>query len=110
PAATASVAAARPGRRVPVAALTLRLGFLVGLGVLFGSRRGRPGAAAAAGARRVAVLPFENLGDSSDAYFADGVGDEVRAKLAGIAGLSVIARGSSKQYRPNTKSPAGRAR
>ena len=29
----------------------------------------------------VAVLPFENLGDSADAYFADGVTDEVRSKL-----------------------------
>jgi TolB-like protein len=50
----------------------------------------------------VAVLPFENLGDSSDAYFADGVSDEVRAKLTGIGGLSVIARGSSNQYRHTT--------
>jgi TolB-like protein len=58
----------------------------------------------------VAVLPFENLGDSSDAYFADGVGDEVRSKLAGIAGLSVIARGSSNQYRHTGKSPEQIAR
>ena len=38
------------------------------------------------------------------------VGDEVRAKLAGIAGLSVIARGSSNQYRHTTKSPEQIAR
>src|SRR5204862_327960 len=67
----ARVAAAPPTRRrVPVAALTLGLGFLVGLGVLFAWRRGHPGAEAG-GPRVVAVLPFENLGDSSDAYFAD---------------------------------------
>lgn len=30
----------------------------------------------------LAVLPFENLGDSADAYFVDGVTDEVRGKLA----------------------------
>jgi serine/threonine-protein kinase len=100
----------RPRRRVPLAALTLGLGFLVGIGALFAWRRGHPGADTAAGARVVAVLPFENLGDSSDAYFADGVGDEVRAKLAGVAGLSVIARGSSNQYRHSTKSPAEIAR
>ncbi|HEU4525939.1 MAG TPA: protein kinase [Gemmatimonadales bacterium] len=97
-----------PRRRVPVAALALILGFLVGIGALFAWRRGHPEAATRA--RIVAVLPFENLGDSSDAYFADGVGDEVRAKLAGIAGLSVIARGSSNQYRHTTKSPEQIAR
>ncbi len=49
-----------------------------------------------AGTRVVAVLPFDNLGDSSDAYFADGVSDEVRTKLGKVAGLEVIARGSSR--------------
>jgi serine/threonine-protein kinase len=113
PAATAPSPAATspsPRRRVPVAALALMLGFLVGIGALFAWRRSHPGAEAAVGARVVAVLPFENLGDSSDAYFADGLGDEVRAKLAGIAGLSVIARGSSNQYRHTTKSPEQIAR
>ena len=105
-----SAAASRERRRVPVAALTLGLGFLVGIGALFAWRHGHPGADAAGGPRVVAVLPFENLGDSSDAYFADGVGDEVRSKLAGIGGLSVIARGSSNQYRHTTKSPEEIAR
>jgi eukaryotic-like serine/threonine-protein kinase len=112
-AATAPVtsgAAPRARRRVPVAALTLGLGFLVGLGVLFAWRRGHPGADTVGGTRVVAVLPFENLGDSSDAYFADGVGDEVRSKLTSIGGLSVIARGSSNQYRHTTKSTAEIAR
>ena len=36
---------------------------------------------------RLAVLPFENLGDSADAYFADGIADEVRGKLAVLSGL-----------------------
>jgi eukaryotic-like serine/threonine-protein kinase len=109
PTPTAAVAPT-PRRRVPLAALTLGLGFLVGVGALFAWRRGHPATDVAAGARVVAVLPFENLGDSSDAYFADGVGDEVRAKLAGIGGLSVIARGSSNQYRHTTKSSAEIAR
>jgi TolB-like protein/Flp pilus assembly protein TadD len=58
----------------------------------------------------VAVLPFENLGDSADAYFADGVADEVRTKLTQVSGLVVIARGSSIQYRGTTKRPAEIAR
>jgi TolB-like protein len=49
------------------------------------------------------VLPFDNLGDSADAYFADGVTDAVRGKLAEISGLEVIARNSSLEYRGATK-------
>jgi TolB-like protein/Flp pilus assembly protein TadD len=45
------------------------------------------------------VLPFENLGRPEDAYFADGMADEVRGKLAALPGLEVIARSSSMQYR-----------
>ena len=66
----------------------LALGFLLGLGVLFAWRRSHAGRGAAAGAKVLAVLPFENLGDSADAYFADGVADEVRDKLSQIAGLA----------------------
>jgi serine/threonine-protein kinase len=59
---------------------------------------------------RLAVLAFENLGDSADAYFADGMADEIRSKLAGLPGLEVIARGSSSQYRGSSKPPAVIAR
>ena len=77
-----------------------------------------PGGARIAGAERerrarsvLAVLPFENLGDSADAYFADGITDEVRGKLvAGLAGSQVIARGSSNEYRHTTKAPQEIAR
>ena len=34
------------------------------------------------GPKRLAVLPFENLGRPEDAYFADGITDEIRGKLA----------------------------
>jgi serine/threonine protein kinase len=54
---------------------------------------------------RLAVLPFENIGDPDDAYFADGVTDAVRGKLVALPGLQVIARGSSSQYRGTTKTP-----
>ena len=56
-------------------------------------------------AKMVAVLPFEHLGDSSDAYFTDGVANDVRAKLAEVQGLAVIARASSIQYKGSTKTP-----
>jgi TolB-like protein/Flp pilus assembly protein TadD len=85
--------------------LALGVGFLIGLGVLFAWRRSHPGADDTAGPKRVAVLPFENLGDSADAYFADGITNEVRGKLSQISGLAVIARASSNEYRNTTKLP-----
>ena len=73
-------------RRVPRALATLALGILVGVGVLLAWLRARP-EAGAAGPKRLAVLPFENLGQRDDDYFADGVTDEVRGKLAALPGL-----------------------
>ena len=52
----------------------------------------RPAAAPAADVKRLAVLPFENLGSTDDDYFADGITDEVRGKLTSIPGLALIAR------------------
>ena len=57
------------------------------------------------GVRRLAVLPFENQGSPEDDYFADGIADEIRGKLTSLAGLQVIARGSSTPYRKTTKTP-----
>jgi serine/threonine-protein kinase len=92
-------------RRMPVAATALGVGVLIGLGVLFAWRRSHAGAGEPGGAKVLAVLPFENLGDSADAYFADGVANELRTKLTQIRGLQVIARSSSNEYR-RTKKPA----
>ena len=50
------------------------------------------------------MLPFENLGDSADGYFADGMTDEVRGKLAALRGLQVIAHRSAAEYKGTTKS------
>jgi TolB-like protein len=48
----------------------------------------------------IAVLPFENLSnDREDAFFADGVQDDLLTKLARIADLKVISRTSVMQYR-----------
>jgi TolB-like protein/Tfp pilus assembly protein PilF len=55
------------------------------------------------GVMRLAVLPFENLGASEDEYFADGITDEITAKLAGIPGLAVISRASAKKYKNTDK-------
>ena len=50
------------------------------------------------------MLPFENDGDTSNAYFADGITDEIRGKLTALPSLRVIARASSNQYRRSDKS------
>jgi TolB-like protein/tRNA A-37 threonylcarbamoyl transferase component Bud32/Tfp pilus assembly protein PilF len=75
-----------------------------------GPRTSAADASAEAGITRLAVLPFENLGDSADAYFADGIADEVRGKLASLGGLEVIARSSSSRYRDGETSPGEIAR
>jgi serine/threonine-protein kinase len=57
----------------------------------------------ATGPRMLAVLPFKNLGDSADQYFADGVTEEVTSRLAGLSDLRVISRTSTDQYRDSEK-------
>jgi len=50
--------------------------------------------------KSIAVLPFENLSDDkSNAYFADGIQDEILTKLARIADLKVISRTSTARYK-----------
>ncbi|HET9294499.1 MAG TPA: protein kinase [Gemmatimonadales bacterium] len=61
--------------------------------------------AARTGGNHLAILPFENQGTAEDAYFADGIGDEVRGKLARVNGITVIASSSASQYRASTKTP-----
>ena len=102
---TAPTVARRP-RHFPLAAASLALGFVLGLGLLFGwLRRHGSESPGAGGAKLLAVLPFDNLGGADDEYFADGVTDEVRGKLAALPGLQVTARSSSNQYKKATKSP-----
>jgi serine/threonine-protein kinase len=58
----------------------------------------------------LAVLPFQNLGPPSDAYFADGLTDELTGRLAAVSGLRVIAGASARQYKGSTKEPRAIAR
>jgi TolB-like protein/class 3 adenylate cyclase/Tfp pilus assembly protein PilF len=49
--------------------------------------------------KSIAVLPFENLSsDKENAYFAEGIQDEILTRLAKIGALKVISRSSTKQY------------
>src|SRR5919106_2015296 len=50
--------------------------------------------------KSIAVLPFENLSsEKENAYFADGVQDEILARLSKIADLKVISRTSTQHYK-----------
>jgi TolB-like protein/Flp pilus assembly protein TadD len=54
----------------------------------------------AAPEKSIAVLPFENRsGDKANAYFADGIQDEILTRLSKIADLKVISRTSTHHYK-----------
>jgi TolB-like protein/tetratricopeptide (TPR) repeat protein/tRNA A-37 threonylcarbamoyl transferase component Bud32 len=82
----------------------LALMFWAAVATVLVARRA-PAAADAGGAKRLAVLPFTNRGAPDDAYFVDGIADQVRGKLTGLGEFRVTAGTSSDQYRGTTKSP-----
>jgi TolB-like protein/Flp pilus assembly protein TadD len=50
--------------------------------------------------KSIAVLPFENLSEEKgNAYFADGIQDEILARLSKISDLKVISRTSTQKYK-----------
>ena len=58
-------------------------------------------------ANGIAVLPFENFSpDPDNAYFADGIQDEILTRLAKIADLKVISRMSTQQYQSKPRNLA----
>jgi len=106
PVSGAMPAAAQPGvapwyRR---AAAIFVLGLVVGLGVLFAWRHSHGDEQPVAGGpKRLAVLPFDNQGAREDDYFADGITDEIRGKLATLPGLQVTASRSAATYKGTSK-------
>src|SRR5438445_7310195 len=58
------------------------------------------GPAVAISEKSIAVLPFENLSsDKENAYFAEGIQDEILTRLSKIAALKVISRTSTQKYK-----------
>jgi serine/threonine protein kinase/Tfp pilus assembly protein PilF len=54
--------------------------------------------------KSIAVLPFENLSEEkSNAYFADGIQDEILTRLSKIADLKVISRTSTERYKDTSQ-------
>ena len=64
----------------------------------------QPPRAVAIESKSIAVLPFENLSEEkANAYFADGMQDEILINLARIADLKVISRTSVMQYKTDAQ-------
>ena len=87
-------------RRNPTSALLaaslIALAAAIGWNVWQGALISPPSALATNG---IAVLPFENLsGNPDNAYFADGIQEEMLTRLGSIADLKVISRTSTQRY------------
>jgi TolB-like protein/Tfp pilus assembly protein PilF len=87
-------------KSVAIAALLLLTALGVGFWLLHRSEEQFVNVVAAIPAKSIAVLPFENLShDPDNAYFADGIQDEILTRLSKIADLKVISRTSTQHYR-----------
>ncbi len=109
----AAVAPPPAGRRrglgVAVGAVAL-LGLGLGVAAWWRRTTSPPGSAAPSPKPvLLAVLPFQNLSpDSADAYFADGLTEEITSTLGQVGGLSVLSRGSAATL--DGSNPVQRAR
>ncbi len=85
-------------RWAAMAAALLMLAAIVAGAVVFSRNRERSTLAIAE--KTIAVLPFENRSeDKANAYFADGIQDEILTRLSKIADLKVISRTSTQHYK-----------
>jgi TolB-like protein/class 3 adenylate cyclase len=105
-----SVSAAKSGRRSAglIAALIIATAAITAAGFYFFSHRTGPSAQSSAPTpapvsipeKSIAVLPFENLSEEkANAFFTDGVQDQILSDLAQIADLKVTSRTSVMQYK-----------
>jgi TolB-like protein/class 3 adenylate cyclase/rhodanese-related sulfurtransferase len=98
-------AAAAPARRrvrpallvaaAAAAVIAVIAAFGVGSGLLDAGRS----SLAPPGKPSLAVLPFDDFGDGSDSYFADGMTEDLITDLSKLSGIFVIARNSSWAYK-----------
>jgi TolB-like protein/Tfp pilus assembly protein PilF len=94
---------ATPAPATPGAQRRRNLVMLIGTGVIFSAAAGfflLPRLAAHKIDKSIAVLPFENLSaEQENAYFADGIQDDILTNLSKIGDLKVISRTSVMPYR-----------
>src|SRR5215831_19435618 len=96
---------ATPAPSVPIARRRRNLIMLIAVGVIISAGAGfflLPRASARKIDKSIAVLPFQNLSDEKvNAYFADGMQDDILTNLSKIGDLKVISRMSVMSYRGN---------
>jgi TolB-like protein/Tfp pilus assembly protein PilF len=93
-----SAVTAHPKSTIPKWAMIGAVVALIVMGFLLWSKR--TPTISAAPEKSIAVLPFENLShDPDNAYFADGIQDEILTRLSKIADLKVISRTSTQHYK-----------
>jgi len=103
--AEAKSSAATGNRRYSIVVMAIVALTILGTAKLFLTTRtphitGRGAPASPISEKSIAVLPFQNLSDDkSNAYFTDGIQDEILTKLSKIAELKVISRRSSQKYK-----------
>jgi TolB-like protein/Tfp pilus assembly protein PilF/class 3 adenylate cyclase len=97
-----------PGGRRTYSVIAMAIGALIVVGatVMFLTTRTAvrrvmgSGEASSVPDKSIAVLPFQNLSDEkSNAYFTDGIQDEILTRLSKIAALKVISRTSTMKYK-----------
>lgn len=103
PGSQESTRVARRGRFLFLLGCIVGLGVVVALGLTWGRIRTKEAPAEALKAR-IVVLPFETLGKPEDAFFADGLTEEITKDLASLPALQVISRTSAVQYKGVKKS------
>jgi TolB-like protein/tetratricopeptide (TPR) repeat protein len=97
-----AAAAKQPKRHTWIYVVVIGAAFSIGL--FFVGRYSVRNTASAAGtelsAKSIAVLPFDNLSrDPDNAFFAEGVQDEILTRLSKVADLKVIARTSTQKFK-----------
>jgi TolB-like protein len=97
--------AATNRRRYAIAAAVIGALIVIAAGLFFASTTafqkmaGHTGPVAPVSDKSIAVLPFQNLSDDkANAYFTDGIQDEILTRLSKIAALKVISRTSTQKY------------
>src|SRR5437667_3341382 len=96
-------AAKKPNKKALLVGCIAAISALALAGVYFGvlKRQAKPiSLAAAIPEKSIAVIPFENRSEEkANAYFADGIQDEILTRLSKIADLKVISRTSTHHYK-----------
>ena len=99
----AAVSAARAKPVIPKWTAIGAILILIAIATFLFWQRGKPKTSAPASVipeKSIAVLPFANQSrDSDNAYFADGIQDEILTRLSKIADLKVISRTSTQHYK-----------